>query len=155
MAVSYCDGTRSDFTSDKSYAIDNLTEMFELSATDATNVQRWKVLKANSSRTTEEETEFASLTEALAQKIVTSEDWNKLCDCIVNLEKMYVNKGLNEINDTVETYVENYAKTDIQTKLGTIINDLLLTDATRIIISETTPTVVNGSLWIKPRTSTT
>ena len=155
MAISYCDGKRSNFTSTNNYTIDNLTEMFELSATDATNVQRWKVLKAKSDRTTEEEAEFESLTEALAQKIVTSEDWNKLCDCMINLEKMYVDKGLNEINETIETYVENYAQTDIQTKLGTIINNLLLTDATRIIISETTPTVVNGSLWIKPRTSAT
>ena len=74
MAISYCDGKRSNFTSTNNYTIDNLTEMFELSATDATNVQRWKVLKAKRDRTTEEEAEFESLTEALAQKIVTSED---------------------------------------------------------------------------------
>ena len=154
MAISYCDGSRSKFTGANNYAIDNLVEMFELSPTDTDNVQRWKTLKAKSNRTEDEETEFNHLTTLLAQKIVTSEDWNKLCDCMVNLQKMYVNKGLNEINTTVEDYVENYAKTDINDKLGTIINNLLLTNATRIIISATTPDVIEGALWIKPKTAT-
>lgn len=154
MAISYCDGSRSKFTGENNYAIDNLVEMFELSPTDTVNVQRWKTLKAKSNRTEDEETEFNHLTTLLAQKIVTSEDWNKLCDCMVNLQKMYVNKGLNEINTTVEDYVENYARTDINDKLGTIINNLLLTNATRIIISETTPDVIEGALWIKPKTAT-
>lgn len=153
MAISYCNGGRSSFKQDNNYTIDNLVEMFELSPTDAVNVQRWKQLKALDSRTADEETEYETLTETLAQKIVTSEDWNKLCDCIVNLQRMYVDKGLSEIETTVEDYVENYAETDINTKLGTMINNLLLTNATQIIISTTTPTVVNGALWIKPKTT--
>ena len=153
MAVSYCDGSRSSFTQNNNYAIDTLIEMFELSSTDAVHVQRWKQLKSLDNRTTDEEAEFISLTTALSQKIVTSEDWNKLCDCMVNLQKMYVDKGLNQINDTIVEYVENYAQTDINNKLGTIINNLLLTNATQIIISTTTPTVVNGALWIKPKTT--
>lgn len=153
MAISYCDGSRSSFKKDNGYLIDNLVEMFELSATDATNVQRWKQLKALSERNEEEEAEYESLTTVLAQKIVTSEDWNKLCDCIVNLQKMYVDKGLNEIQTTVEDYVADYAEQDINNKLGTIINNLLLTNATQIIISTTTPAVVNGALWIKPKSN--
>lgn len=153
MAISYCDGSRSSFKKDKGYLIDNLVEMFELSATDATNVQRWKQLKALSERSEEEEAEYESLTTVLAQKIVTSEDWNKLCDCIVNLQKMYVDKGLDEIQTTVEDYVADYAEQDINNKLGTIINNLLLTNATQIIISTTTPAVVNGALWIKPKSN--
>lgn len=152
MAITYCDGSRSDFTSAKNYTIDNLVEMFELSATDATNVKTWKTLKAKSDRTQEEEITFQNLTEALAQKIVTSEDWNKLCDCMINLQKMYKDKGLNEIDGTIENYVTEYAKSDINAKLGTIINELLLTNATKVIISSSTPTVENGALWIKPRT---
>ena len=146
-------GGRSSFTSANNYTIDTFVEMFELSATDATNVQRWKQLKAIQNKSTEEETEFANLTTVLSQKIVTSEDWNKLCDCMVNLEKMYVDKGLDEINNTIEEYVENYAETDINNKLGTTISNLLLTNATRIIISTTQPSVVNGALWIKPKTT--
>lgn len=153
MAISYCDGSRSSFKKDNGYLIDNLVEMFELSATDATNVQRWKQLKALSERSEEEESEYESLTTVLAQKIVTSEDWNKLCDCIVNLQKMYVDKGLDEIQTTVEDYVADYAEQDINNKLGTIINNLLLTNATQIIISTTTPPVVNGALWIKPKSN--
>lgn len=153
MAISYCDGSRSSFKKDNGYLIDNLVEMFELSATDATNVQRWKQLKALSERSEEEEAEYESLTTVLAQKIVTSEDWNKLCDCIVNLQKMYVDKGLDEIQTTVEDYVADYAEQDINNKLGTIINNLLLTNATQIIISTTTPAVVNGALWIKPKSN--
>jgi hypothetical protein len=148
------DGNRSSFTSENNYTIDTFTEMFELSPTDAANVQRWKILKANSNRTEDEETEFINLTTVLAQKIVTSEDWNKLCDCMVNLQKMYVDKGLNEINSAIEDYVENYAQSDINDKLGMTVNELLLTNATQIIISTTTPTVQNGALWIKPRTTT-
>lgn len=146
-------GSRSSFTSANNYTIDNFVEMFELSATDATNVQRWKQLKAIKDKTTSEEAEFANLTTVLSTKIVTSEDWNKLCDCMVNLEKMYKDKGLNEIQTTVEDYVENYAEADINAKLDTIINNLLLTNATQIIISTTQPSVVNGALWIKPKTT--
>ena len=147
------DGSRSGFTSENNYAIDSFVEMFELSPTDAINVQRWKSLKAIENKTTEQEAEFANLTTILSQKIVTSEDWNKLCDCMVNLEKMYVDKGLNEIDTTVEDYVANYAKSDINQKLGTTINNLLLTNATQIIISSTQPEVVEGALWIKPKTN--
>lgn len=152
------DGNRSDFTSAKGYQIDTFTEMFELSATDATNVQRWKTLKANQNRTTEEENEFVSLTQILSQKIITSEIWNKLCDCMVNLEKMYVNKGLNEIQTTVKDYIHSYTEEErlnetINQRIGTTIDNLLLTDATQIIISEAQPEVVEGALWIKPKTT--
>lgn len=146
-------GSRSEFTSAKSYTLDTFKEMFELSTSDVANVQKWKTLKAKSNRTTDEETEFTNLTTTLASKIITSEDWNLLLDAMYNLEQAYVDKGLDQIETTVEDYVENYAKNDINTKLGTTINELLLTDATRIIISTTKPTVVNGALWIKPKTT--
>lgn len=145
-------GSRSSFTSENDYAFDTFKEMFELSASDVENVQRWKTLKAKS-RTTDEETEFTNLTTTLASKIITSEDWNLLLDSMYNLEQAYVDKGLDQIETTVEDYVENYAKSDINTKLGTQINELLLTNATRIIVSTSQPAVVNGALWIKPKTT--
>ena len=149
-------GGRSDFKPNDSgeYILDNFDEKFELLASDVINVQRWKQLKAISERTGEEESEFVSLTNTLSSKIVTSEDWNLLLDAMFNLEKAYVDKGLDQIDSTVENYVENYAQTDINNKLGTIINNLLLTNATQIIISDTQPTTVtNGALWIKPKTT--
>jgi hypothetical protein len=157
--ASYCDGSRSNFKQANGYPIDELIEMFELSNADAQNVQEWKILKAisNDEKTDEQKTRFEELTELLAQKIVTSEDWNKLCDCIINLQQMYVDKGLNEIETTVEDYVadymENNMEEDINNKMGETINNLLLTNATRIITSTETPTVIEGALWIKPKTT--
>lgn len=150
MALTYCDGSSSEFKSTNNYKIDELVKMFEISPTDVANIQKWKQLKAEGSTDNDE---FRALTEMLAGKIVTADAWNKLCDCMVNLQQMYVAKGLDEINDTVADYVENYAEGDINNKLGTIINNLLVTNATQIIISTTQPEVVNGALWIKPKTT--
>lgn len=144
------DGKRSSFTANNNYAIDTFVEMFELSQSDVANVQRWKELKATGGTNTEE---FNALQQELSNKIVTSEIWNKLCDCMVNLEKMYVDKGLNEIEDSVKDYVAEYAEQDINDKIGTTINNLLLTNATEVIISSTTPTVKNGAVWFKPKTN--
>jgi hypothetical protein len=144
------DGNRSSFKADENYTIDTFIEMFELSQSDVENVEAWKALKRNGGTDTED---FRRLQEELSNKIITSEIWNKLCDCMVNLEKLYVDKGLNEIDDTVKEYVEEYAEQDINDKLGTTINNLLLTNATEVIISSTTPTVKNGAVWFKPKTT--
>ena len=146
-------GSRSDFTSANNYTLDTFKEMFELSASEATTVQRWKELKAKTDRTPDENQELLNLTTALASKIITAEDWNLLLDAMYNLEQAYKDKGLNQIETTVEDYVENYAKQDINNKLGTQINELLLTDATKIIIDTSQPAVENGALWIKPKTT--
>jgi hypothetical protein len=150
MAITYCDGSSSEFKSTNNYKIDELVKMFEISPADVANIQKWKQLKAEGLTDNDE---FKALTETLAGKIVTADAWNKLCDCMVNLQQMYVDKGLDEINETVENYVANYAEGDINDKLGTTINNLLLTNATQIIISTTQPEVINGALWIKPKTT--
>lgn len=147
----YCDGSSSEFTKANNYKIDDLMKMFEISPTDAINIQRWKQLKAIENKNTVEQEEYITLTEMLASKIVTADSWNKICDCMVNLQKMYVDKGLNNINNTVQEYVAQYAKNDINQKIGETINSLLLTNATRIIIQESQPDVVEGALWIKPK----
>lgn len=160
MSVSYCDGSRSSFTDANSYTIDSLVEMFELSPSDVVDVQAWKALKAidENERTAEQQAQFVELSTTLAQKLVTSEDWNKLCDCIVNLQKMYVNKGLNQINENIENYIAEYvvnqANTDVDEAVSQRVNSLLESaDLTKIIVSTTEPTVVNGALWLKPQTN--
>ena len=160
MSVSYCSGGRSSFTDANNYTIDNLVEMFELSPSDVVDVQTWKMLKAidEDKRTVEQQAQFVELSTALAQKLVTSEDWNKLCDCIVNLQKMYVNKGLNRINQSIENYIAEYvayqANTDVDEAVGDRVNNLLESaDLTKIIVSTTQPAVVNGGLWLKPQTN--
>lgn len=146
-------GGRSDFTSANNYTLDTFKEMFELSANEVVKVQRWKELKAKTNRTSEENQELLDLIETLASKIITAEDWNLLLDAMYNLEQAYKDKGLDQIDKTVEDYVEDYAKGDINNKLGTQINELLLTNATQIIVSTSQPTVINGALWIKPKTT--
>ena len=149
-------GSRSSFTAGNNYTIDTFLEVYELSPVDVVNVQRWKQLKAKEDKTADEVQEFSDLTMGLGAKILTSESWNKLCDCMVNLEKMYVDKGLDKIETTVKDYVESYTEetelnNTITKKVGETINNLLLTDATRVIISTTQPSVINGALWIKPK----
>jgi hypothetical protein len=151
------DGSRSSFTAVNNYTIDTFVKMFELSANDVKNVQKWKQLKATENKTTEQQEEFATLTADLSGKLVTAEDWNKLCDCMVNLEQMYVDKGLNEINNTVEEYVANYTETNAKEAISNVINTTIESnyqiDAVKIIISSTQPEVVEGALWIKPKTT--
>jgi hypothetical protein len=155
MAITYCDGRSSEFNSANNYKIDELVKMFEISPTDVANIQAWKELKAKGLTDSEE---FKNLTETLAEKIVTADAWNKLCDCMVNLQQMYVDKGLDEIQTTVEDYVASYTEETklnetINQQIGTTINNLLLTNATQIIISTEQPAVVEGALWIKPKTT--
>lgn len=156
MAVINCDGSSSTFNSINNYKIDKLVKMFEISPTDAINIQNWKQLKAKETKTDEENQQFIELTEKLSSKIVTADAWNKLCDCMVNLEQMYVDKGLNEIDSTVENYIANYTRTNakqaISEVISTTIDNSYQIDAVKIIISTTTPSVVNGALWIKPKT---
>ena len=147
------DGERSSFKSDNNYTLDTFREMFELLASDAQNVQRWKELKAISNRDETQENEFATLTSQLSSKIVTAEDWNLLLDAMYNLERAYVDKGLNQIQTQLKDYVQDHASADVQEKLDTLINNYLLTNATKIIISTVQPTVENGALWIKPKTT--
>lgn len=151
------DGHRSDFTADKQYIIDSFTQMSELLESDVENVQRWKTLKAKQNKSEAELNELATLTTLLSGKLVTAYDWNKLCDCMVNLEKLYVDKGLDEIDSTVENYVANYTQTNAQQAIKEIINttidDAYQIDAVKIIINTNTPEVVNGAIWFKPKTN--
>jgi hypothetical protein len=155
MALTYCDGSSSEFKSTNNYKIDELVKMFEISPADVANIQAWKELKAKGLIDSED---FKNLTEILAGKIITADAWNKLCDCMINLQQMYVDKGLDKIQTTVEDYVASYTEETklnetINQQVGTTINNLLLTNATQIIISTTQPAVVNGALWVKPKTT--
>lgn len=147
------DGKRSNFTSENNYTLDTFKEMFELSASEVAKVQRWKVLKAKNNRTSEEDAELKDLATQLTSKLITSDDWNLLLHAMYNLERAYVDKGLDKIDESVEGYLEDYAKGHISEELDKTINELLLTNATKITISTSQPTVENGALWIKPKTT--
>jgi hypothetical protein len=151
-------GSRSKFTSANNYNLDTFREMLELSATEVADVNRWKTLKAKN-RTSEEQSEFTTLSNKLACKMITAEDWNLLLDAMYNLEQAYKNKGLNQIEvhitDYISNYVEQNSKDAISDVINTTIEDSYDIGAVKIIISETTPnTFTEGALWIKPKATT-
>ena len=155
------DGTQSTFTSENNYTLDTFKEMFELSVSEVTAVQRWKELKAKQNKTTEENTELQNLTTQLTSKIITSADWNLLLHAMYNLEQAYKDKGLDQIENTVNDYIVKEYGTAISKQIETIIvgdgetEGKIAIDAVKIIISETTPSeFVEGALWIKPKTTT-
>ena len=147
------DGNRSNFNAENDYTPDKFKEMFELSSTDVASVQEYKRRKADGLSTQEA---LESLD--LANKIITSEDWNLLLHAMYNLQVAYKDKGLNEIQTTVEDYVSSYTEEQklndtINEKVDTTIENLLLTNATQILISETQPNVIEGALWLRPKTT--
>lgn len=153
-------GSESKFTSANNYTVDTFKEMVELSASDVADVQRWKVLKAKTNRTTDENAELITLTEKLSSKIITAYDWNLLLDAMYNLQQAYKDKGLNQIEGTVNEYIaKEYSETILRQIETIIVGDnetegKIAIDAVKIIISNTQPTTVTeGALWIKPKTT--
>lgn len=91
-------------------AIDSFVEHRELSTSDLTYVNRWKTLKAKANKTPDEIAEYNELTTYLADALFSSEDLNKLQDCIVALETFFKNE-VDGYVDTMQTntmtYVDN------------------------------------------------
>ena len=148
-------GSRSDFTSEKNYTLDTFKEMYELSAEEVADVKKWKELKANGNIQSDE---FIALTNKLASKIITAEDWNLLLDAMYNLEQAYVDKGLNQINEHITNYISDYVEQNSKDAIGDVINTTIESQydvgAVKIIISETAPSqFIEGALWIKPKTT--
>jgi hypothetical protein len=77
--------------------IDSFIEYAELSASDKTNADRYRVLLMQETRTTAEETELANLKTTLTNKIVSSESINKMNDSIVNLENYFLNSVMADL----------------------------------------------------------
>lgn len=69
--------------------IDTFVEHRELSATEVTKAKRWRQLRNKDDKTASEIVEYNSLTSELSDAFLTSEDMNKLQDCIVALETFF------------------------------------------------------------------
>lgn len=95
-------------------SIDTFVELSEVLASDKTNIDRYKVLLMQEVRTDAEELELTSLKTTLSNKIVSSEYFNKLQDCITNLESFF-------LNETVP-YLESLDVSVLKEELGTITN---------------------------------
>lgn len=94
--------------------IDTFTYLSEVLASDKTNIDRYQELLMKSTRTTAEETELTNLKTTLATKIVSAENFNKMFDCIVNLESFFKND--------VEAYLATLEVGAIRADLGTPTN---------------------------------
>lgn len=79
--------------------IDQFVEHFDISPADIPHVKRYQYLKMQEILTPEEEIELQNLTILLRDKIFTPEDFNKLQDCIVNMEIF--------IKDEVDEYIKD------------------------------------------------
>lgn len=104
--------------------IDSFNYLSEVLASDKTNIDRYQVLVLKENRTAEEDTELANLKTTLATKIVSSESFNKLFDCIVNLESFFKND--------VEAYLDTLEVGALRTDIG-VPTDLTTTAKTNVV----------------------
>ncbi|WDV47040.1 hypothetical protein PV797_04890 [Clostridiaceae bacterium M8S5] len=79
-------------------AIDTFIEHFDITADDVPKVKKYQELKLKTSLTDSERTELENLTTLLRNKIITSEDWNKFQEALVNMQVF--------IKDEVEGYIQ-------------------------------------------------
>jgi len=90
--------------------IDTFLEHYDIQGSDMVMVNRYKDLKLKTTLSVSEQTELSNLTTTLREKIFTPEDFNKLQDCIVNME--------NFIRDNVTGYI-----TTKQNEFTTFVSD--------------------------------
>ncbi len=122
--------------------IDTFIEHYDIQSSDVDNVKRFQELKLKSVLTTVEQTELENLTIQLRDKIFTPEDFNKLQDCITNLEIFFRDNVEGHINtkkveiDTAQTDAINTVQStkdqaliDIENKKQNVISYLDGTDA--------------------------
>lgn len=104
--------------------IDAFIEFHDLTISDVVNIQRYQELRLKTNRTSEEETEMNNLLNSLRDKIITAEDWNKFCDCVVNMEVFIRDNVVGFINtkqSEMQTYVDNAVNSVNTTKDNALI----------------------------------
>jgi hypothetical protein len=84
--LSYLDGSLSSFPTN----LDSFVQLLDLPVSQVTNAERYMVLRQKT-RTSEEETEFQSLTTLLQDYILTPEVWNKFASCVYAVENFFKN----------------------------------------------------------------
>jgi len=97
-------------------SIDVFIEHYDIQASEKSSVLRYQELKLKPTLTTSEQLELSDLTTVLRDKIFTPEDFNKLQDCITNLEIFFRDNVDDYIvtkqNDVSQTVIN--AKNDVQ-----------------------------------------
>ena len=95
-------------------SIDTFIEFHDLSVSDLPLVQRYQELKLKTSRTEAEEQELNNLMTTLRDKIITAEDWNKFCDCIVNME-VFIRDNIVGFINTKQQEMQSYVDSAVNT----------------------------------------
>lgn len=80
--------------------IDTFIELSEVIASDSANITRYQQLLMQATLTSAEQTELNNLKTTLDNKIVSSEHFNYLQDCISNLEDYFLNTVMSDIAKT-------------------------------------------------------
>lgn len=105
-------------------AVDSFNLHYEILASDIPNIQRYQTLIMQTIRTAAEEDELTNLKTTLKDKLFSSEDLNKIQDCMTNLESFF-------LTDTV-AYLNTLDVGLLRTDLGTPAN-LTTTDKTNTV----------------------
>ncbi|WP_191089451.1 hypothetical protein [Paenibacillus spiritus] len=115
-------------------SIDQFEYRYEISASQVPNMLRFQELKLKANRSTSEEAELNSLITTLRSYLISSEDWNKFQDALVNMQ-IFIKDGVddyilakqNEYNSTLVTAKnviqneKNNALVAIDSKLNAVI----------------------------------
>lgn len=126
--------------------LDSFIEKHEILASDIPNIQRYQTLLLKSPRTSAEEDEFSNLKITLNDKLVSSEDWNKLQDAITNMESYLTSSIDTHMTTTianadadidakvqsVKDYLDTTSAGSVRNDLG-ILTDLTTTDTSNVI----------------------
>lgn len=145
--MAYLTGSRSTFPT----AIDQITEVYDLTPSLAVQAARWQVLKLKANKTSEEIDEFNNLTIQLENYILSAEKFNKAFDMVIATQTHY--------RDNVVGYVElkqleMQAELDKFTYLGIYNNSTTYNKWNVVTYSgETYLSLVNTNLNHTPNTS--
>ena len=101
----------------------------DMSIEDKRMISRYQVLVEKNNLTSNEQVELASVIDRLKDKMINSEDWNKVVGAIINLETYFKDnvideidgklEGLDEIATNTVNTVEN-AKNEVMSSINTI-----------------------------------
>lgn len=137
-------------------AIDTFVEHYEIQDSDRVSVNRVKLLMSQNTLTTAEKTELTNLITSLRDKIFTPEDFNKLQDCITNMEVFikdgvegYINTKQQEFDATLQKFSDkgSYNPSTIYVKWNMVLynNELFMSKQDNNL--NRTPIGDSSDLW--------
>lgn len=132
--------------------VDTFIEHYEIQASDITNVQTYQSLLVTPNLTPAQQSQLSQLTSTLRDKLISADDFNKLQDCITNLETFF----LNNVNGYIQTQQQNFTATLQQfTYLGTYSATVTYQQWNIVTYNNNTyMCLINGTSGITPTNTT-